>query len=226
MEPNQKKNNFVDQIQKLERTIYEMNRNGGPYDINLQNEQNSNSLFSKTNEPIIIPEHPHPLINCFNQVRIDASSIWICDNCGCKYKCSVPSFYCTSCDYDMCQKCIFQHPIYKINFYNYGQNEKFELNFDNTNVNYRPNIHGHIMTLIRFDHGNQNLALKEKKYCICGVELKETFYYCSICNFYLCRNCFDPLNFDVNKFNPNFKKNNSPEGYLSEDQLNNDYNYL
>ena len=91
MKPNQKKNNFVDQIQKLERTIYEMNRNGGPYDINLQNEQNSNSLFSKTNEPIIIPEHPHPLINCFNQERINNSSIWICDNCGCKYKCSVPS---------------------------------------------------------------------------------------------------------------------------------------
>ena len=227
MRLNQEKNKFVDQIQNLERTIYGMNIGGGPYKINMKKEQNSNSLISKINDPIIIPEHPHPLVSCFTPERSEKMSYWICDNCGLKYEYTVPSFYCTSCDYDICQKCIFQHPLYKINCYNYGQNEKFQIKIDKNNKNYRINIHEHIMALIKFDHADSgNGAFSGEKYCICGEVIPDTFYFCSLCNFYVSPKCFDSLNIDWGHVNPNFNGGNQNEEYLSPKQMEFKDNYL
>ena len=102
---------------------------------------NNNLLMSKLTNSVMIPDHPHPLYSCFTPERNKQTIYWICNTCNCKYSYSVPSFYCTACDFDMCQKCMLQYPLYKIQIYNYNQNEKFMLNNVNINdINYRPNI--------------------------------------------------------------------------------------
>ena len=211
---NHMENNYVDRIQNIEKTFYQMNTSGGPYNTNLKNnkDKDSFSLFSKINSSIMIPEHPHPLFSCLIQERSKKSPSWSCNNCGCNYLNSVPSFYCTACDYDMCQKCLLQHPLYKINYYNYKQNQKFELNIDKTNNNYRPDIHEHLMALIKFDIQNPGNEFIKCKKCKGPILINEEFYYCSLCNFYVCQKCFNPLNFDPKKINPNFNDGAQNEG--------------
>ena len=182
--------NYLNRIREIENGFYQMNSSNGPYDINLR--KNNLSLISKINNSIMIPEHPHPLYSCFTTERSKQVSFWLCDYCSCKYSFSVPSFYCTACDYDMCQKCLFQHPFYKIETYNYGQNEKFLLNNVNkNNKNYKLDIHEHIMALIQLENYNsEKYSIKCKK-CRGYIENIESFYYCSLCNYYVCKKCFN-----------------------------------
>ena len=75
------------------------------------------------NLPVVIPVHnQHPLINCKTPGRREICSPWKCNNCWSIYSYDVPSFYCTACDYDLCQKCFlslngFMIAIYNIFFY-------------------------------------------------------------------------------------------------------------
>ena len=104
--------NYINRIRNMEDMFYQMNPNNGPININMKN--NRNSLISKINNSIMVPKHPHPLYSCFTPERSQQSQFWTCNNCFCKYTFQVPSFYCTACDYDMCQKCLYEHPLYKI----------------------------------------------------------------------------------------------------------------
>ena len=152
---------------------------------------NRNSLISKINNSIMVPKHPHPLYSCITPERSKQLQFWTCNNCFCKYTFQIPSFYCTACDYDMCQKCLYEHPLYKIEIYNYNQNEKFLLNNVNVNnANYKPNIHEHPMALILFEnYFSEEFCIKCQK-CKNFIKNTEAFYYCSLCNFNVCQNCF------------------------------------
>ena len=227
---NNMKIDHIEQIQNLEKIFYKMNTTGGPYNLNMKNDDTS--LISKINNTIIIPEHPHPLFSCFTPERNLQSSCWTCKNCGSNYYYSVPSFYCTGCDYDICQKCISQHPIYKIKFYNYSQREKFVLDKIINKKNYRPKIHEHVMALIKFEGNNTKIQPFPCGRCKQKINSFDAFYYCSLCNFFVCKNCFNSQNMqtflDPTDINPQFKEENSPSGYLSNnpmDEKNNEGNH-
>ena len=67
------------------------------------------NILSLINLPIIIPYHKeHPLINCKTPGRIKKDGYWVCDNCNNNYTFNIPSFYCTACDFDICQKCFLK----------------------------------------------------------------------------------------------------------------------
>ena len=110
MQPNI---NYVNHIQTIENIFSQLKPNSGPYNINMKNDKSL--LMSQINRSVMIGEHPHPLFECYTPGRIKAH-IWFCKNCKCKYSYSVPSFYCTACDYDMCQRCMSMHPAYKIKY--------------------------------------------------------------------------------------------------------------
>ena len=172
--------------------------------VNLNFKDNTTTLLRRIDSSIMIPDHPHPLYSCLTPERNKPNSYWSCGYCSCKYLFSVPSFYCTACDYDMCQKCLFQHPFYKIEIYNYDQNEKFVLNnINQNNNNYQPDIHEHVMALIQFENYNSEKFSIKCKNCRNFIENIEAFYYCSLCNYYVCKNCFD----------------NQIKRYLSGDQM-------
>ena len=181
--------NYINRIRNMEDMFYQMNPNSDPININMKN--NRNSLISKINNSIMVPKHPHPLYSCITPERSKQLQFWTCNNCFCKYTFQIPSFYCTACDYDMCQKCLYEHPLYKIEIYNYNQNEKFLLNNVNVNnANYKPNIHEHPMALILFENSfSEEFCIKCQK-CKNFIKNTEAFYYCSLCNFNVCQNCF------------------------------------
>ena len=163
--------------------------NNQPYNFNLHPDQNL--LLYLINTSIVVPDHNHPLYSCFTPEKQQFSNFWTCKKCQCKYVNNVPSFYCTACDYDLCQKCILALQVYQIQRYNYSMNINFNFNCNPNHRNYKPNIHNHAMALINIENYNNPPYILHCKKCSRDIISSECFYYCSLCNFYICQQCFN-----------------------------------
>ena len=177
-----------------------------------QNTENNNNkrpnkylLINKIRDPIIIDFHAHPLHCCFTIERGAFSEFWTCKNCGNNYSFDIPSFYCTYCDYDLCQNCLMGLPLGKIKFADEKCNFKVYVN--KNHPNYRPNFHQHPLALVKleeyfyndkniirckrvpgFDNNGKKIGNEE-------IQLnKHSFYLCSLCNYYICKDCFQNCN--------------------------------
>jgi hypothetical protein len=149
------------------------------------------SILNRITSSIKIEAHPHPLYSCF-LIRKKNQNGWTCGNCGNNYGITIPSFYCTNCDYSFCQNCLMKYPLYKIRFYDYSTNEDFNVGINQNNSNYyNPNIHKHPLAVIQIEnYQNANYVIHCRN-CKGDIKLSDSFYYCSLCNFYICGNCFN-----------------------------------
>ena len=203
-----------------------------------QNTENNNNkrpnkylLINKIRDPIIIDFHAHPLHCCFTIERGAFSEFWTCKNCGNNYSFDIPSFYCTYCDYDLCQNCLMGLPLGKIKFADEKCNFKVYVN--KNHPNYRPNFHQHPLALVKleeyfyndkniirckrvpgFDNNGKKIGNEEIKLN------KDSFYLCSLCNYYICKDCFQNCNQNFN----NKINNNIPENPNANDNPNTNTN--
>ena len=88
------------------------------------------------------------------------------------------------------------------------------------------------MALITFEGNNTKIPPFPCRSCKQKINSLDPFYYCSLCNFFVCKNCFNIKNMqtflDPTDINPQFKEENSPSGYLSNnpmDEKNNEGNH-
>ena len=199
-------NPYVNSYQQTMNNFQSNNLNN----INMNNMQN---ILSLINFPVLVPYHSqHPLINCYVTGRAKPFGNWFCDSCKASYTYNIPSFYCTACDFDLCQKCFLSLGAYQIVIHNYlksviNPNEKFR------NESYIDiKIHNHPMVKIQREKTHFVLNLKCNR-CIKDLQKNEQFYYCSLCNFCLCTNCYEK----------NSQKNSTKiaenTDYLSGDQM-------
>ena len=130
------------------------------------------------NNGIKIDEHEHPL------VFMKTNRNFICYLCLNSYKKSEPTYYCTKCEFHICQKC-------KENL-----NDEPKKLFYGKEINLNDNIES-----IKKDCHKHPLI-----YCITSISEKNTYwtcnlclenygkeywyFYCSICDYYLCYNCY------------------------------------
>ena len=170
------------------------------------NKKNNNDMISLINFPILIETHKHPLIFCSTK-RIDG---WSCDKCSSSNKCSTPSFYCTYCDYDLCQNCLGNHRLneikrYKRNLSNFSNIKQDGEKSFNWQISF-PN-HNHLLSL-----------LKKENNCIwkcsnCKKEYKNNnifSYYCSLCDYNICELCNNKIK-NIDRAMNIIKKENSSE---------------
>ena len=85
---------------------------GKPYELNMKS--NCSMLLNRINSSIMVGYHAHPLYSCYTPQRANSNNWWTCQQCGCNYFYTVPSFYCTACNYDLCQKCILSCKLFQI----------------------------------------------------------------------------------------------------------------
>ena len=129
-------------------------------------------------------EHQHPLVFCFTPQRIIKGDFWTCNKCSLRHPYDIPSFYCTFCDYYLCQNCLGKYKLnqVKINKKNYNEEQganvfKWQQKFDE---------HKHLLTFIL--KRNKNFSWTCNK---CAKEYKnnEPLFYCSLCDYDLCFKC-------------------------------------
>ena len=186
-------------------------KNANLIDQNLNDMQN---ILCLINLPIVVPCHnQHPLINCKTPGRAEISQSWKCNNCMNDYSYNVPSFYCTACDYDLCQKCLLNLSAFMIAVYNYQLGNMYASQQFTNMSHYHQNIHNHPIVKIIKEPSFSEIQLK-CNFCYKALLKNEAFHYCTLCNFCVCVNCF---NMNQMPKMPKFVDN--PE-YLSSNPMN------
>ena len=230
--------NYAQKINDLISIFNKMDTFNGQ--VNLNFKENTNTLLRRIDSSIMIPDHPHPLYSCYTPQRQRNNQFWTCGKCRCNYTYNTPSFYCTACDFDLCQKCLLNYPLYQIQMYDYSLKENFNVFLNQNHSNYKKDIHDHIMALVQIENYNNDTYTIHCRVRRCDIRNTESFYYCSLCNFYVCQNCFrnsqvfqnnninNQTNFNNNMnqrpnnaFNPNYN-NNMNQG--SNNNYNGNYN--
>ena len=230
--------NYAQKINDLISIFNKMDTFNGPIKYNFKD--NTNTLLRRIDSSIMIPDHPHPLYSCYTPQRQRNSQFWTCGKCRCNYTYNTPSYYCTACDFDLCQKCLLNYPLYQIQMYDYSLKENFNVVANPNHLNYKKDIHDHIMALVKIENYNNDTYTIHCRVRRCDIRNTEPFYYCSLCNFYVCQNCFrnsqvfqnnninNQTNFNNNMnqrpnnaFNPNYN-NNMNQG--SNNNYNGNYN--
>ena len=139
------------------------------------------------NIPILVKAHEHPLLLCFCQ-RNDGKG-WVCDKCRSEYSYCSPSFYCTFCDYDLCQKCIWEYKLNQIkkssrNINNIINNQTYL----NKNFAWQNKFKNHAHSLSLIKRINNHIPW------ICDncnqIYKKKQSYYCSLCDYNICDCCY------------------------------------
>ena len=133
---------------------------------------NPNNILSRIDNKILIKDHPHPLIYCYHKILKDEEKVnWICKKCNQDYHINIPTFLCTSCNYNFCQKCFLQYKVKDITLLSLDKKE----NICNQE---------HNLMLIQIN----NIY---KECCNCGNGENEYCKCCSLCNYILCPNCMN-----------------------------------
>ena len=223
--------NYLQKINNLTNIFNGMNNFNGQIDYNFKD--NTNTLLRRIDSSIMIPDHPHPLYSCFTPQRQRNSQFWTCGKCRCNYTYNTPSYYCTACDFDLCQKCLLNYPLYQIQMYDYSLKENFNVFLNQNHSNYKKDIHDHIMALVQIENYNNDTYTIHCRVRRCDIRNTEPFYYCSLCNFYVCQNCFrnsqvfqnnninNQTNFNNNMFNNNNNMNQRPNNVFNPNYNNN-----
>jgi rubrerythrin len=148
---------------------------------------------------IKIDDHEHFLVYMLT------NRDWICNLCNKSYPNFVPTFYCTKCDYDVCKKCMSKlSDEKKFPLFLAGVRESVTIKFINDTSHQHPLMY---CITSRFSNGITKWVCKK-----CFKTYKNRWsFYCSVCNYDLCYNCY--INSKVNNSNQYF--NNNKLGYSS-----------
>ena len=162
-------------------------------------------LLSFLNTSIIISEHNHPLLFVFTLDRSKEGTNWTCNTCYANYKYNIPSFYCTSCDFDVCQNCLAKHRLDEIKSYdNSNPNDNYSQQGSPNQFKWQKKYPNHIHLLTLIIKRNKNYSWKCNK-CSKTFQNENSAYYCSLCDWYLCQPCFIHFNFQTAPNVPHIK---------------------
>ena len=133
---------------------------------------------NKVENIIKSPLHAHNLYFCITE-RSHFGGGYYCNICKKGSKCSVPSYYCTLCDFDMCEECTklteFLPQSVKGEFYNEGNYWQF-----------KSTGHMHPLTYLSLKKNSKVIKCED---CHCTINPNDYFYFCSGCEYSLCEDC-------------------------------------
>ena len=158
---------------------------------------NNKNIISLINAPIQIFIHEHPLIYCYTKNRCGTG--WTCNKCLINYSYQTYSFYCTFCDYDLCENCLGQFQLNQISLFDYNSSNLKNIeqcSKENFNWQKQFSIHIHSLTLLNKQNDLNSWVCNN---CFQTFNNNISCFYCSLCNYNLCENCG----------NKNIKENNN-----------------
>ena len=131
---------------------------------------------------ITIDDHPHKL------VYMITNRDWVCNICRKSFDNDIPTYYCSKCDYDVCQNCMMNRsdePKYPL--YNEGDRESYKIKIINKDCHKHPLI-----------YSITSRSAKKETTWICNeckknYESNEWSFYCSFCDYDLCYDCYCDL---------------------------------
>ena len=139
---------------------------------------------------IKIDDHCHSLVNLVSNRN------WICNLCRESYPHFIPTFYCTKCDFDVCRNCmksLSDENKYPLLFK--GKRENYNIKIINNNkYHYHPLIY--CITSRNSERSTNWICNRCSKHYNNG----EWSFYCSLCDYDLCFDCYKKLSYFNNNY--------------------------
>ena len=142
--------------------------------------------------PFKVTAHEHSLLFCFPLERREHSDGWTCNGCSKDFDNKMPSFYCTYCDYDVCQICLGKYKLneVKLDLTEQIKKSKNIKNFLKANEQYVWNKkspdHNHALVLVGRINSVTTWVCNDCKKNFRNIDPS---YYCSLCDYDICINC-------------------------------------
>ena len=129
---------------------------------------------------INVKEHGHLLVYCLTNIN------WTCNMCKKIYSRENMKYYCSFCDYSMCENCHYKRKYYMKKSFPKG------IKPSNSSVNihfFQSDIHVHRLVFCR--PSKYFIFFKNWKCNICYNTFSNKIwsFYCTLCNFNLCCEC-------------------------------------
>ena len=140
----------------------------------------STNLSNLSSSGIIVKEHIHNLVYCLNNF------IWKCNLCLIKYEKTSPKYFCSVCNFNMCEKC---HA-----YRNYPKKKAFPENIDTSNITIKKKFlktvyHKHILVYSRTSRDSTEFKQWFCNNCKTTFENDVWSFYCTKCDYDLCKIC-------------------------------------
>ena len=170
----------------------------------------SKDLYIK-NISIKIDNHEHRLVYMITNRN------WICNICRKTYDENIPTFYCTKCDFDACNKCmkkLSDEQKYPLN--NDGDRKSYELK--KINIDYHKHPLFYCLTSRNSNKKTQWICNN----CKDNFNENEWSFYCTLCDYDLCYNCFMSFNEDTDNSESNVEENEYNSQSHEKEDINNE----
>ena len=129
--------------------------------------ENNNNKFIKVN-------HEHKLIFLYSNNK------WNCKKCGIQFNDKQAKYYCSICDFNLCDKCFTEKKLYPLKEYNH---EQIKLKI------YKFPIHEHKLIYCRTSRFNDILSQWVCDICEKMYNYKIWSFYCTNCDYDICLKC-------------------------------------
>ena len=131
------------------------------------------------NAGILIEKHDHPLVYMMSNMN------WTCDLCSNEYYSFIPTYCCTSCDYNICRICKESiNDDEKYPFLDEGHRKSFEITKTNEKCHEHP--------LLYCLTSRTNIATNWNcNSCYKNFGMDDWSFYCSCCDYDLCYDCYE-----------------------------------
>ena len=177
----------------IEKTLRESRINDGDIILIINNDSQSkeikeekklnseiNSLPNLSPLGIKVKEHIHNLVYCLNNF------IWKCNLCLVKYQKISPKYFCSVCNFSMCEKCHAAR--------NYPKKKAFPENIDTSHITIKKKFlktvyHKHILVYSRTSRDSTELKQWFCNNCKETFENEDWSFYCTKCDYDLCKKC-------------------------------------
>ena len=163
--------NFYDEITEIKKDqqmIYESIR------LNNHCLNNKKEINSEANPKLASKKHNHGLVYLFS------NSGWNCNLCSSSKSENIPKYYCSFCDYNLCDKCIGEEKLYPLKQYCHEQTKLKSFKFP---------FHEHKLIYCRTSRHKDKLTPWTCDICDTTHSDKIWSFYCTYCDYDLCLNC-------------------------------------
>ena len=165
---------FIKEIVNFQSVLLDNINLNNNKDSNNESKINKNESPQNINRKLINEDHEHKLVLLFS------NNDWTCKKCNGKFQDKIPKYFCSLCDYNICENCFNNKKMYPLKEY-YHEQTKLKI--------YKFPFHDHKLIYCRTSRFDDRISQWLCDLCSKNYNYKIWSFYCTECDYDICLKC-------------------------------------